>query len=209
MSKECTKCHRVLPDSSFNKANWIKSGLRSDCKDCYAITKKKYWDKKGLDRPNARRERRLKVEAENGLRTCVVCSESLALTEENFSKQPGWWDTTCRPCGRKRTREWAKNNPERAKASAYARCAYRYAQKRHRTPSWLTKEDRQEMLDIYAECRRLRDSGIDVHVDHIIPLLGKNVSGLHVPSNLRIISRIENQKKGNKFDGTVSGVWNG
>ena len=76
----------------------------------------------------------------------------------------------------------------------------RYASKLNRTPSWLTKEDLAKIEDIFRMARkRTQVEGIQYHVDHIIPLQGKNISGLHVPSNLQILRATENLSKGNRY----------
>lgn len=49
--------------------------------------------------------------------------------------------------------------------------------------------------------RRLRNecTRVEWHVDHIVPLYGKEVSGLHIWSNLQVIPKLVNLIKGNKF----------
>lgn len=65
-----------------------------------------------------------------------------------------------------------------------------------RTPKWLTAQDKKAIKAIYDEAvAKTTATGTLYHVDHIIPLQGKLVSGLHVPSNLQIITAEENLKK--------------
>ncbi len=49
---------------------------------------------------------------------------------------------------------------------------------------------------IYQEARQLRNLGVDVQVDHVVPL---SKGGLHEPWNLQIIDRITNLRKGNRI----------
>jgi hypothetical protein len=85
---------------------------------------------------------------------------------------------------------WALANPDKLAA---AQAEYR-ARKINATPSWLTAEDYREILDLYAEAK-----AIGHHVDHIVPLRGTTVSGLHVPWNLQLLSPAENLKKSNRL----------
>lgn len=67
-------------------------------------------------------------------------------------------------------------------------------------PVWLNKEDRSKIRQIYFEARRLsNETGIKHAVDHIIPLNGKSVCGLHVPWNLQILTKQENSSKRNRI----------
>ena len=63
--------------------------------------------------------------------------------------------------------------------------------KLHRTPVW---SDLEAIKEIYAKCPKGH------HVDHIIPLQGKLVSGLHIASNLQYLTPTENISKGNSFE---------
>lgn len=66
------------------------------------------------------------------------------------------------------------------------------AAKKNAVPKWLTKEHINEMIRIYDNCPE------GYEVDHIVPLQGKNVKGLHVPWNLQYLTIAENRKKSNK-----------
>ena len=94
---------------------------------------------------------------------------------------------------REDSRRWGQENPEKVLAAG----AKRRAAKIQRTPAWADQEAIQE---IYDTASFLRDIGEDVHVDHIIPLQGEKVSGLHVHNNLQIIDAKENISKSNKFE---------
>lgn len=70
-----------------------------------------------------------------------------------------------------------------------------------RVPKWLTKEQLTEIDFFYLYSNWLtKNTGIQHHVDHIVPLKGKKVSGLHVPWNLQVIPAVENLKKHNKHE---------
>lgn len=67
-------------------------------------------------------------------------------------------------------------------------------------PIWLTLEHLVQIQEIYTEAKLLKaEDGIPREVDHIVPLQGKTVCGLHVPWNLRVVLASENRRKGNKL----------
>lgn len=73
-----------------------------------------------------------------------------------------------------------------------AKVAKRRATKLNATPYWLTDKDITRIKKIYEDC----PSGYQV--DHILPLQGKRMCGLHVPSNLKAIPASENSSKCNR-----------
>ena len=91
---------------------------------------------------------------------------------------------------------WNKANL--SKLRLYA--ATRTARKRNATPSWLTEQHKNEIAEVYAQAVELeKRTGVPYHVDHIVPLQGKNVCGLHVPWNLQVLTATQNRSKGNKI----------
>ena len=85
-----------------------------------------------------------------------------------------------------RWRRWYSRNAEKQKAKANLE----KAQKLQRCPAYA---DIPAIAEFYAKCPK------GYHVDHIIPLNGKNVSGLHVMENLQYLPAKENMSKSNKF----------
>ena len=85
-----------------------------------------------------------------------------------------------------RTREWRAANKE---YDAF-RQATRRAIKQQRTPLWANLKKIEE---IYANCPK------GYHVDHVFPLKGKLVSGLHVETNLQYLPARENLAKRNIY----------
>ena len=86
-----------------------------------------------------------------------------------------------------------------AKHSEWA--AFRNAAKIQATPSWLTDDQKWMISEIYdLRLQRQESTGVKHHVDHIIPLLGKEARGLHVPWNLRVVPAEVNLRKSNKVE---------
>jgi 5-methylcytosine-specific restriction endonuclease McrA len=77
----------------------------------------------------------------------------------------------------------------------------RRAKKLKATPLWLTKDQHEEIASFYFKsCYLSSLTGIKHEVDHVIPLQGKTVCGLHVPWNLQVITKKQNQSKGASLD---------
>ncbi len=87
------------------------------------------------------------------------------------------------------------------KGKINALCAARKNVVKQRTPQWLTSFDKLKIRCLYQlAAMYTRENSEPWHVDHVIPLQGETVSGLHVPDNLRVLRGIENIQKKNKYE---------
>lgn len=119
------------------------------------------------------------------------------------------WRAANRERARETRRKWREANPEahraaQAKYAAAHRAKYaalnrkRQAAKLQRTPPWADLKKIEQMYDSSNLLTVLM--GEPYHVDHVFPLQGKKVSGLHVHGNLQILPGAENVRKNNKFE---------
>jgi hypothetical protein len=146
-------------------------------------------------------------------RSCVQCvtdkrNKSYLENVDKNKKQSRNWYLKNSTEHKNRSKLWQRANPEKVKSInrtwliknrdvANARTNYRRAYKLQRTPIWANQK---EILKFYEDSIKISlETGIQHHVDHIVPLLGEFVSGLHVPNNLRVITAEENLTKSNTF----------
>ena len=150
-----------------------------------------------------------KISAKDGLfQWCIDCHR--IITRTRYSERLK--DKIFAGKENNRVLAWRKDNPEKYKeqvknylkennGALAAKVAVYRSKKAHRTPKWLTEDEYWVIKEIYKLASlRTKTTGIKWEVDHIIPLHGNNVSGLHVPINLQVIPKKHNQTKSNKFN---------
>lgn len=169
-------CERKISDRSCVECNKIKvKKWRIEHKDQYKAIKRK-WEVDNPDKQKAikRRERIKNKDVYN------------ASFRRRYKLNPEKIRTN--------SEKWTLKNPH--KRAAYVR--KRQARKLNSTPSWLNEVQLQEMENFYWLAKDLEKvTEGKYHVDHIVPLQGKNVCGLHVPWNLQVLPSDINVKKSN------------
>lgn len=127
---------------------------------------------------------------------CKACRKEYitAYQKENSKKLREYWKNYHRNHKEKRnqqSRDYGKEYRPKNKGVVNAKTAKRRANKANRTPKWANLA---KIREVYQNCPK------NMEVDHIIPLQGENVSGLHVAANLQYLTPEENRSKSNKFD---------
>lgn len=191
--KRCSKCKIEKPFSQFNKNKSKKDGFSTECKSCIKSYNEKYYDtNKDILLNNMQNYREL-----NKDKTSVRNREYYLENKDKILIQVQEYYQENKDSCLLRMKKYSKNNP--AKINAY-KSKYRAA-KLQATPTWLTDEDFQQIEKFYQQAHYLQlINEEEHHVDHIVPLQGKNVCGLHVPWNLQVITAKENLSKSNKYE---------
>lgn len=200
MMKICTKCKQQKELSLFYKRKDGASGYTSHCKEC-----KRSHDMAHSSKPEIKEARKaylksLRATPEFAEKERAYKYQYNRLDEVRERKAMQQRIRRLNPQvlakDRQRDVEYAKNNPH----IFAAKTRKRKASKLQRTPLWLSAEHKAQINKIYWEASELSKLvGEFYTVDHILPLQGKTVSGLHVPWNLHILSKSENSSKGNRL----------
>ena len=202
--KNCVTCGVSKPLAAFNTRKGARDGLAGQCRDCAREYFREYDRKRAAARVEYRRA--VYVAEKDSVKSAsrdyyarnreavsarkkAYDAANAAAKAESFRR---WRQANADHLAREKSR-WAQENPEKVRAASARR---RTAQLRA-TPPW---SDRAAIEAIYQAAVDLeRATGIRHHVDHIVPLRGRTVCGLHVPANLRVIPAAENQAKGNRL----------
>jgi len=211
--KLCPKCDEVFPLTEF----WGKEFKTCWCKKCLSASRDVNTNRSKLLKLN----RQLESE---GLRFCPICEEKKPRTLEFFSKKTSnkgdGLNTYCKECEtRRQKKKYAENyanDPEYRKRlkentkrwrqgngrSNFRATAQNYrAKKSKASPPWLSDSQYDEIKVIHSKARKLeKKTGEKYHVDHIAPIGGENICGLHVPWNLEPLTAAANASKSNLYD---------
>jgi len=220
-SKTCTECGKTLPLDCFYRKG---SRLFSKCKECTnEATRAKYLQNREVKLAKCaeyRKEKKAQIKQymaayyqknrDEVLARCAEYRNRPESKEKESERQKMYYAARSAeiqarrkaaieadPDRRARFNEYLKKHYLENKAYYISKGGKRRAFKLNATPLWANMD---AIKRIYLLAEKISaETGIKHHVDHVIPLRGKKVCGLHVESNLQIIPETENKRKANKF----------
>ena len=171
------------------KLHWYRIG--DGCPECKKINKREYYKKtreitikraKNWKENNRKRVNELARKKRN---------QNLKTEREKCKNRNIKWREKNREKTRKSCKKWREKNPDKIREKTLQK----YTQTRRAIPSWA---DKTKIQNIYKKALYLsRKNKTKYHVDHIYPLRSNWLCGLHVETNLQIITAKENLKKSN------------
>lgn len=185
VARECARCTEYLTISNYAKHSGTNLGWDTTCKLCRKTPERKAY---------------LKSYKSKNAEKISESSKKYRGKNKEAIKDYGIEYRLKRPeILRKNSKKWKDKNSHKCIEYVYVREI-----KKKRNINTLTTEQKKEIQDIYKKCRELNSngSGVVYCVDHIVPLTHPDVSGLHAPQNLTILTKLDNSRKHNKFDGT-------
>lgn len=193
--KKCCNCKETKNPSEFYANKHMRDGLSVFCKKCHYKDCKSRHKQLMQDPEYAEKEKE---------RRRVY---RVRTTEQRKQYMKEWRERNPNRAyeyyleNKEAIQTYRKEYVEKNKDKILAKTRKRQAAKLNRTPKWVDAEELWLIEEAYALARlRTEMTGIYWHVDHVIPLQGKLVSGLHTISNLQVIPALLNYKKNNRYE---------
>jgi len=187
--KVCTVCQQEKALERFSPNAGCVGGRSTQCKDCQAARKRAA----RLANPDAvRAQERASIEKRREAKRGACREWYVRNREARLATEKARY---ARDSDRIKTvnQEYRRNNKEKV----YAWNGTRRAVLRNACPPWVDKDQISAFYDLAADLTS--ETGVRYHVDHVIPLAGKTVCGLHVPANLQVIPAAANLAKGARW----------
>lgn len=192
--RTCGNCKKTFPATFefFHKKAKNKDGsymLQVNCKKCSNIMSRKYYKENRVKCLENKKDYYKRNESK-------IIKYRKKYREKNLekikAKSREYYKENRAKCLKNKKEYNKKNREERTALNAKRR-----ANKYNATPKW---SEKSKIRKLYKKAKWLSKlTGLTYHVDHVIPLQGKNVCGLHVWNNLQILEESLNCKKGNKL----------
>lgn len=192
--KFCTKCQQTLPADSFKLRG--DNTLAAYCFPCFKIYQQEYSKKNSAKKTQAalawaksNPDRRREIGREWGKKNYDPSKVDKAKALERYRK----WRAENIDKAHENERRYRQRNPETTRYSAALR------RTNIRQPKWFGEFDSLVIKEAYRLAGlRKETTGFSWHVDHIVPIKGATVSGLHCANNIAVIPWIDNLLKSNK-----------
>lgn len=183
-TKVCARCKKAKDTGLFYANKRMKDGFNTFCIVCHK-------------KDNIQRKAKNRADPESKAVEAVYKKQYRERTVEERAKYMNKW----RKANQEHIIKYGTKYRKANKARYNFLCQKRKIDLINRTPKWLTADDMWLISEAYdLATKRTQTTNVEWHVDHIIPLRGSRVSGLHVPLNLQVVTRKENQRKTNKFE---------
>lgn len=187
--KTCTKCGETKPLSEFHSDSSKVGGYRNDCKPCVLARRAEYVrnNKEKVYASDLASKRKHSAKKNINSKAHYARHREKVLANQRLYYE--------RIKDRKKT--YAQEYFIKNKAAFTARVAKRRAATQNATPAWA---DFNIIQFLYVTRLYLtQETGFEWHVDHVVPLQGRYVCGLHVHNNLRVVPATDNLRKSNSF----------